>query len=182
MIVGSLVYAAINGSLDETVAAAFDGANESVKIILSVAGVLCFWTGFLRIAENSGISAGAARLLSPVVKRLFKNSSPKTREYITLNMTANLLGTGNAATPMGIRAMEEMDRENNNPLYPTKNMCMLVAINTASVQLLPTTILALRSAAGSADPTSVLPAIWAASFGGCAAAVIAVKLLIKDRS
>lgn len=179
MIIAALVCGAATGRLPETVEAAFDGAAASVTVILSLAGVMCFWTGFLRIAQDSGAARFLSKLIAPVTARLFNGESEKTHEYISMNITANLLGTGNAATPMGIGAMKEMDRSNKNPLVPTKNMCMLVAVNTASIQLIPTTILALRSAAGSSNPAAVIVPVWAASAAGCAAAVIAVKLFIR---
>lgn len=179
MIIISLICGAVTGQLNETVNAAFDGAGAAVKVMLSLAGTMCFWTGFLKIAERSGASRFMAYLFSPLVRLLFKNVSPKTAEYISMNMSANFLGTGNAATPMGIKAMNEMDKENPTPNTPTRNMCMLVAINTASLQFVPTTILALRSAAGSADPACIIIPVWIASLCGFSSAATAVKLFVR---
>lgn len=178
MIIISLICAAANGRLNETAAAALDGANASVTFLISLAGAMCFWNGFLKIAENSGAAGAVQRLLMPVVKRLFRDAPEKAREYITMNMSANLLGMGNAATPMGIKAMSELDKANKGSPHASKNMCMLVALNTASIQLIPSTILAIRQAAGAAEPASVVIPILAASFGGCIAAVTAVKLFL----
>lgn len=177
MIIIALVCGAATGRLDATIAAAFEGADAAVKTLLSMAGVMCFWTGFLKIAEKSGAAAKVAKLLSPLVKWLFKGENDKAREYIAMNMTANILGMGNAATPMGIKAMTELEKTNPIKEKPSKSMCMLVAMNTASIQLVPTTILSLRAAAGSADPASVMPLIWIASLGGFVAAVVAVRVI-----
>ncbi|MDO5398675.1 MAG: spore maturation protein [bacterium] len=179
MIIISLICAAANGCLDETAAAALDGANASVTFLISLAGAMCFWNGFLKIAENSGASGAVRRLLMPAVQLLFRDAPEKAKEYITMNMSANLLGMGNAATPMGIKAMNELDKANGGALHASKNMCMLVAINTASIQLVPSTIMAIRQAAGAAEPASVVLPILIASFGGCAAAVTAVKIFIR---
>ncbi len=179
MIIFSLIVAALNGSLDATINAAFDGAKSSVEVVLSFAGVMCFWTGMLKIAEKSGISEKIEKLLNPVIKRLFPSASNDAKKYISMNMTANILGMGNAATPMGIKAMAELDKSNKNPLRASDDMCMLVVLNTTSFQLIPTTIIALRTAAGSAEPMSVIAPIWITSICSIAAAVAAVKVMTK---
>ena len=104
----------------------------------------------------------------------------KAKKYIAVNMSANILGMGNAATPMGIKAMQCLDKENNNPLYTSKNMCTLVVLNTTSVQLIPTTIIALRVAAGSANPFSVILPIWISSFTAAFIALTLTKLLYRE--
>lgn len=179
MVLFSFIAAAVNGCMEETAAAAFDGAAMSVSTALSLAGTLCFWTGILRIAEKSGVSEKFRRLLSPVIKRLFPNSGEKAREYITMNIAANMLGMGNAATPMGIKAMNELDRENKNPLYASAAMCLFVVLNTTSFQLLPSTVIALRTACGSEKPFAVILPIWITSAVSVTAAVTAAKLICR---
>ncbi len=179
MLLISLICGAATGKLNETVTAAFDGAEFAVEFIISMLGTMCFWTGFLKIAEQSSMSRKAAKLLSPLINRLFKDESEKAKEYIALNMTANMLGMGNAATPMGINAMKEMEKTNPAPPLPSAGMRLLVAMNTASVQIMPTTILSLRAAAQSASPEKVIPLIWIASLGGFASAVISAKVMDK---
>lgn len=181
MIIFSIIVAAVNGTLDETVNAAFAGAQSSVEVILSFAGVMCFWTGMLKIAEKSGLADKIERLLNPVIKFLFPKSDDEAKKYISMNMTANILGMGNAATPMGIKAMSALDRHNKNPLYPSDDMCMLVVLNTTSFQLIPTTILALRTAANSSNPFSVMIPIWITSAVSIVVAVSAVKFMCKFR-
>lgn len=179
MLLISLICGAATGKLNETVNAAFDGAEFAVGFIISMLGTMCFWTGFLKIAERSSISKKTAKLLSPLINRLFKDESEKSKEYIALNMTANMLGMGNAATPMGINAMKEMEKTNSTPTLPSSGMRLLVAMNTASVQIMPTTILSLRTAAQSASPEKIIPLIWIASLGGFASAVISAKAMDK---
>lgn len=181
MILFSLIVAAISGTLNETVNAAFAGAQASIETVLSFAGVMCFWTGMLKLAEKSGISEKIEKLLSPVVRRLFKKTDSEARKYISMNITANMLGMGNAATPMGIKAMSALDKHNKNPLYPSDDMCMFVVLNTTSFQLIPTTIIALRAAASSQNPFSVILPIWITSAVSIITAVTAVKIMCKFR-
>lgn len=179
MIIFSLIVAAVNGSLDATVNAAFEGAKASVETVLSFAGVMCFWTGMLKIAEKSGMAEKIEKLLNPLIKRLFPSAPTDAKKYISMNMTANILGMGNAATPMGIKAMTELDKSNPTPLRASDDMCMLIVLNTTSFQLIPTTIIALRTAAASTNPMSVIAPIWITSLCSIAAAVTAVKVMTK---
>lgn len=179
MILFSLVVAALNGKMDETVTAAFAGAQSSIEVVLSFAGVMCFWTGILKIAEKSGVADKIQKLLSPIIKTLFPKADNDAKKYISMNMTANILGMGNAATPMGIKAMTALDKRNKNPLYPSDEMCMLIVLNTTSFQLIPTTIIALRTAAGSENPMSVILPIWITSAVSIVVAVTAVKVMCR---
>ncbi len=182
MILISLVTGAVTGRIDETVNAVFSGAESAVTTLVSFAGVMCFWTGMMKLAEGSGISGVIRRVISPAVNRLFCGCGEKAREYASMNMTANILGMGNAATPMGMMAAQELDRENDNPDVPSDAMCMLVVLNTTSLQLMPTTIIALRAAAGSADPVSVIVPVWIASAAAMAAGIAAVKIMCARRA
>lgn len=176
MIIISLISAIITGRVDETINAIFEGASTAVSTLISLAGAMCFWTGIMKIAEKSGVSSAICRLIAPAVKRLFPNASQKAREYISMNITANFLGMGNAATPMGMLAAETLDAENGGSAVPSRDMCMLVTLNTTSFQLLPTTILAMRSAAGSQTPMSVILPIWIVSAFSMAVGITAVFL------
>lgn len=179
MIIFSFIAAIINGRIDETMNAAFEGASAAVTTLLSFAGIMCFWTGILKIAEKNDIAEFIRKLLGPVVRLLFPKAGQTAREYISMNITANLLGMGNAATPMGIKAMGELDKENKNPEYISDDMCMLVVINTTSLQLIPTTIIALRTAAGSQQPMSIMLPVWISSLTAVIAAVLATKLMCR---
>lgn len=181
MVLISFAAAAVNGCMEETAAALLDGAAMAVSTALSISGALCFWTGIMRIAENSGISEKFRRLLSPLVQRLFPDTGEKAREYITMNMTANILGMGNAATPMGIKAMNELSCENKYPEYASDAMCMFVVLNTTSFQLLPSAVIAVRTACGSENPFGVAVPIWAASAITVISAVALTKLVCRIR-
>lgn len=176
MVLVSIVVSVINGTVDATINSAFEGAKSAVFTVLSFAGIMCFWTGILKIAEKSGLSQKLERLLRPIIRFLFPKAGDNAKKYIAVNMSANILGMGNAATPMGIKAMECLDRENKHPSRASDDMCMLVIINTTSIQLIPTTIIALRAAAGSADPFSVILPIWIASVTAMLTAVLSAKL------
>lgn len=179
MIIASLVMGFFNGSLEATVNAAFAGAQGAVETLLPLGGMLCLWSGFLRLAELGGVSAVLHRVLRPVVSLLFPRLKGRTEitEPITVNMTANLLGMGNAATPPGIRAMTELDRLNGCVPVPSDEMCMLIAVNTSSLQLIPSTVMALRAAYGSQNPAEIILPVWITSLAALTASVLLLKIL-----
>lgn len=135
----------------------------------------------MRVAKASGLMEKFSRVLSPVLKRLFKGINPKGEAmgYIVLNITANLLGLGNASTPFGIAAMKALEKEENSGEAATDNMILFVVLNTASLQLIPTTAAALRLQHGSAAPMEILPAVWAVSAANVILTVAAAKILGK---
>lgn len=165
MIVVSVVCSFCTGRTEELSKAVAGGADKSIQLIISMAGVMCLWTGILKIAEKSGITKAMARLLTPVLSVImpeYKNE-PEVMGAVSANVTANILGLGNAATPLGLKAMQQMQKRNPLKTSPNNSMVMFVVINTASVQIIPSTIGALRQAAGSQQPFSVLPYIWITS-------------------
>jgi len=179
LILFSLIFGAANGKTTETVAAFADGASSAVLLMLSISGIMCLWTGVMRVAENTGFAQVLSKLLSPVFKILFpkldKNSD--ARKYITLNVTANLLGLANGATPMGIRAMQELDRDKTD--FATDEMCTFAILNTAAITLIPTSVIALRS--GDGGSISVLVPIWITSVTSLVVSLLAVKLMCRIR-
>ncbi|MCI8403916.1 MAG: spore maturation protein A [Clostridia bacterium] len=181
MIIISIIVSVFNGTVSETINGAFEGAKSAVFTLLSFAGVMCFWTGIMKIAEKAGLSQKVERLLKPVISFLFPKAGSEAKKYISMNMSANLLGMGNAATPMGIKAMECLDKENDRPLHASDNMCMLVVLNTTSLQLIPTTIIALRTAANSSEPFSIILPIWISSLTAVITAVFLAKLSFRRK-
>ena len=179
MVIASIITSVFTGRVDETVNAIFEGASTAVSTLISFAGAMCFWTGIMKISEKSGVSDKICRFISPVISRLFPGASDTALRYISMNVTANILGMGNAATPMGMMAAQSLDSENPSPKKPSQNMCMLVVLNTTSFQLIPTTIISLRAAAGSLEPTSIIVPIWLASLFAVITGVIAVKLFSR---
>src|SRR5690554_2831422 len=157
-IIVGFVFAAINGRIDLVTKALFDGAQSGVTVCLGLISILVFWLGMMRIAEQSGLLDKLAFVLRPVVKYLFPDV-PKDHPaigYILSNMSANILGLGNAATPMGIKAMQELQKLNDDTQTATPAMCTLLAINTSSITLIPTTIIAIRMSFGSVNPTEII--------------------------
>lgn len=184
MIIVSLVFGFFNGRLESVTAAAMDGAGDAVEMCIGLLGVMCLWTGIAKVAENSGLTTVFARLLRPVTKVLFpklkKDSS--AMNAIVLNMVANLLGMGNAATPLGIAAMKELDKENCHRGSASNEMCMFVVINTASIQLIPSTVIALRQMYGSQNPSEIIFPVWFCSICAVIMGVLTAKILEKRRN
>ena len=159
-------------------AALLDGAANAVSLCLAMAGPLALWAGLGKLMERVGLTALLARLLSPILGRLFprSRSDAELAGHLSANVTANLLGLGNAATPMGIRAAGRL-RDPEDPARATDELCRLVVMNTASIQLLPTTVAAVRRSAGCLTPFDILPAVWVSSVLSVSAGLLAAKLL-----
>lgn len=178
MIALSVVCAAATGRLGDLSAAVMDGAGQAVELTIFLLGAMCAWLGFLRIAEKSGLTALMASAFSPLIDRLFPEyrEEPEIKGKICMNLSANLLGLGNAATPLGLAAMKAM-AERNHSDTPTKGMILFVVINTASIQLLPVNMAAMRSSCGSAEPFGILPEIWMTSLASLTLCVAFCKLM-----
>lgn len=177
MVILSLLFGIAEGRLDQVAAAALEGANSAIELSLSMAGILCLWSGVMEVLNVCGLSAGLARLFRPLLRRLMPESAKdeETLAAVSANVSANLLGLGNAATPLGIRAARRMARGCNG--VASDELCRLVVLNTASIQLLPATIASVRAAAGCATPFDILPAVWFASFLSVVAGLTASWLL-----
>ncbi|MFX3633529.1 MAG: nucleoside recognition domain-containing protein [Candidatus Pristimantibacillus sp.] len=174
-IVVSVISAAINGRIDAVTQAAFEGAKSGVTISFGLISIMVFWLGMMRIAEDAGLLRKLAHLLGPVVRFLFPDV-PKNHPalgYIMSNLSANLFGLGNAATPMGIKAMQELQKLNPDQSTATPAMCTLLALNTSSITLIPTTLIAIRMNFGSANPAEIVGTTLAATFVATTAAILA---------
>ena len=181
MVTLSLVFGLLSGNLDAVSVAALEGARSAIELSLSMAGVLCLWSGVMEIMNACGLSAGLARLFRPLLRRLLPEASrdPETLAAVSANVSANLLGLGNAATPLGIRAARRMARGCEGTA--SDELCLLVVLNTASIQLIPATIASVRVAAGCGTPFDILPAVWLASVLSVAAGLTAAWLLSQGR-
>lgn len=177
MVAVSVVCALVTGRTAQTAAAALDGAAAAVELCLSIGGMLCLWSGVLEVMKRCGLAEKLTRLLRPVLKRLYPSFSNdrEVMDSIAANVSANLLGLGNAATPPGLKAARAIERQGGRKAQDA--LCMLVVCNTASIQLIPTTVAAVRAAAGSVAPFDILPAVWLASLLSVLVGVGAVKLL-----
>ena len=163
MVVLSLIFGILSGKLDEVANAAMAGAQSAIDLSVSMAGMLCLWSGIMEIMNVCGLSRGLARAFRPLLRRLLPDASrdEETLAAVSANVSANLLGLGNAATPLGIRAARRMARRCEG--VASDELCLLVVLNTASIQLLPTTIASVRAAAGCRTPFDILPAVWFSS-------------------
>ncbi|MBD0380639.1 nucleoside recognition domain-containing protein [Paenibacillus sedimenti] len=183
-IVVGFVVAAINGNIETVTQAAFDGAKSGVTVCFGLISVLVFWLGMMRIAEDAGILSKLAVLLRPVVRFLFP-SIPKNHPalgYIMSNMSANILGLGNAATPMGIKAMQELQKLNADKDTASPAMCTLLALNTSSITLIPTTLIAIRMNFNSVNPAEIVGTTLIATAISTAAAILVDRWYRRSRS
>ena len=171
----SLLFGCATGQLSAVSAAALTGAQSAVELCLSMAGAICLWSGVMTLMDRCGLSEKLAGLLRPLLRRILPNASrdSETLAALSANVSANLLGLGNAATPLGIRAATRMAQGCNS--VASDELCRLVVLNTASIQLLPTTVAAVRSAHGCAAPFDILPAVWLSSVLSVSAGLLAAR-------
>nr|WP_325196952.1 spore maturation protein A [uncultured Oscillibacter sp.] len=179
MVVLSLLFGLFTGRLDAVANAALEGANSAIELSLSMAGILCLWSGVMEIMNVCGLSSALARTFRPLLRRLLPNAcrDEETLAAISANVSANLLGLGNAATPLGIRAARRMARGCDG--VASDELCLLVVLNTASIQLLPATIASVRAAAGCRTPFDILPAVWLASVLSVTVGLLTARLLSR---
>ena len=176
LIIVSIIFGIINGRIQEVVNAILEGADLSVKIAFSLIGIMAFWLGIMRIAEKSGLVGFIARLIKPVTQWLFKDVPPESPAIgnIALSFSANALGLTNAATPIGLRVMQELQAENPKKDTATDGMCMFLAMNTAGFQIIPATVIAILVSVGSKNPTEIIvPTMIVTSFAFISAIFIA---------
>ncbi len=179
MVVLSLVCGLWTGRIDAVANAALEGADSAIRLSISMAGIMCLWSGVMEIMNACGISAMLARAFRPLLRRLLPQAcrDEETLAAVSANVSANLLGLGNAATPLGIRAARRMAVGCGG--VASDELCLLVVLNTASIQLLPTTVASVRAAAGSSAPFDILPAVWLSSLLSVTAGLTAAALLSR---
>ena len=176
----SLFCSVLTGQGGALAGAILQGAQAGVTLAISMAGAICLWTGLGNLLERSGMTGSLSSLLRPVLHRLFPGSAedPSLAGYLSANICANFLGLGNAATPMGIAAIQRMKRGST----ATDEMCRLIVLNTASIQLIPTNVAAIRASLGCDAPFDILPAVWITSLCSALLGVSAACFLGKVRS
>lgn len=182
MIALSVIFSIVSGNIDKVSEAFLSECGGAVELAISLVGIICLWSGLMKVAQAAGVTELLAQLFSPVLGKLFKNlkKGGKALQLITLNLTANLLGLGNASTPFGIAAMREIEAEENlNSDRASHSMIVFTVMNTASLQIIPTTVAALRLKNGSSDPMSILPCVWIVSALSLTAALLATKVFRK---
>ena len=181
MILIGVVYAALTGNIDSVTSGALDGAKDAVSLCITMLGVMAFWCGLMEIAEKSGLIDKCKCGVAPLISWLFPNVPRQSRafSYISTNMISNFLGLGWAATPAGIRAMQELSELNGHNSVASCDMCTFLVINISSIQLIPVNIIAYRSQYGSANPTSILFPSIIATTCSTFVAVIFCRLMMK---
>ena len=178
LVILSFLWGFFHGNLSAVAAAALDGAQSALELSLSMAGILCLWSGVMEILNVCGLSRRIAALFRPLLRRLLPNASrdEETLAAVSANVSANLLGLGNAATPLGIQAARR-----NCGGTASDELCLLVVLNTASIQLLPTTVASVRAAFGSAAPFDILPAVWISSLASVTVGLLTARLLSRRK-
>ena len=179
MVLISLIFGALTGNLSSLGAAALEGAQSAVELCFTMCGVMCLWTGVMELMDQCALTDKIAALFRPLLRRLLPQASrdSETLAAVSANLSADLLGLGNAATPLGIRAARRMSRGCGG--VASDELCLLVVLNTASIQLLPTTLAGVRASLGAADPFDILPCVWLVSLLSVLAGLLAAKVLAR---
>ena len=180
ILVVSTVFALLLGNGAALNAAIPQGAQAGITLALSLAGSICLWTGVGKVMEKAGLTAALSKLLRPVLHRVFPGTrtDPQLSGALSANICANFLGLGNAATPMGIRAVQQM-KDPGRPGLATDQMCRLIVLNTASIQLIPANVAAVRVGLGCETPFDILPAVWITSLCSAGLGLLAAFVLGK---
>jgi spore maturation protein A len=178
MLVLGIAVGVMNGRIDEVTQAVVNSSQNAIELGVGLLGIMCLWTGLMNIAEKSGIIRKISKAIRPVMSFLFPGIP---REHpaggaIVMNLVANFLGLGNAATPLGLKAMNELQKLNPNKDMATNEMSMFLVLNTACLQFIPATVIALRASAGSKNPAEVIGTIWVATLCAAISGVVAVKI------
>ena len=181
MLIASAILGAVSGNISKVSSAALNSCVEAVELCIYLTGGMCMWGGVMRVAEKSGVTDALAKLFKPLLKHLFKglDTNGKAFHAICMNITANLLGLGNAATPLGLEAMKRLEEEEGESKITSRNMVLFVVLNTASITIIPTTAASLRLKHGSEAPMEILPCVLITS--ACALIVGLVTAVILDK-
>lgn len=179
MVLLSVIFGVAHGTIGDVGNAAMEGAAAAVELCLSMAGVMCLWSGVMSLMKACGLTELLNRLFRPILSRLLPRAcrDEDTLAALAGNVSCNLLGLGNAATPLGVQAAQRMARGCDG--IASDELCILVVLNTASLQLLPTTVAGVRAALGSASPFDILPAVWVSSILSVAAGILSAKLFAR---
>lgn len=181
LLIISFVYAIFNGRLEQVNTSVFEGTKSAVELCITLLGTMCLWNGIMKIACKTSIVKKLTKVLAPIMKKLFPDikRQDKVHEEISMNIIANIMGLGNAATPLGLKAMKSMQKVNNDKKRLSNSMAIFIVLNTASIQLIPTTVIAIRSSLKSNNPTAMIVPIWIATIFAAISAIGSAKILMK---
>lgn len=183
MILISIVFCIINGKVAEIIEILFSSTKNTMSLFLELAGIICMWSGFIKVAERSGIIEKISKWINPLIRIIFpklKNDN-EISGHIAMNMTANMIGLGNVATPIGLKAMKKMQEKNKDKTKLSEEMLTFVVLNTASIQLIPTSVIAVRVAANSKSPTSIVMPTIIASLISVTVGIVIVKIFCRRK-
>ena len=180
-IIISIIYAILTGKVVEVNNSVFESANETVKLTITFFGTICLWNGIIHIASKTTMIEKLTNKLSPIIKFLFPDlkKEKEVQKEISMNIVANMLGLGNAATPLGLKAMKSMQKLNDNKERLSNAMAMFIVLNTASLQIIPTTVIAIRNSLGSQNASEIIIPVWISTVIAAVTVVIVTKLFIK---
>lgn len=180
-IIISFSYSIFFGDINLLNSEIFRSIESAINLSINLLGTVCLWNGIMQIASKTSVIDKLTRFLKPIIKCLFPElrNKPKIQKEISMNMIANILGLGNAATPLGLKAMKSMQEENPEKERLTDSMAMFIVLNTASIQIIPTTVIAIRNSLGSENATAIVFPVWIATICAAISGIIAVKILIK---
>ena len=178
-IIISIIYSIFSGNIGNLNNSIFESTESAVKLTLTLIGMICLWNGIMEIASKTKIMEHLKKLLNPLINKLFGNLNEMSKNNIIMNIIANILGLGNAATPLGLKAMKELQKDNLNKEELSDNMMMLIVLNTASLQIIPTTIIAIRSSLGSTNPTKIIFPVWISTICAAVVGIVCTKIVIK---
>ena len=181
MVILAVVLGGINGKIENVTQSAIDSAGNAVTIAIGLIGIMALWLGIVKIAEDAGLMSLVAKAIAPIMRKLFPDipSGHPAMASMTMNIAANMLGLSNAATPLGLKAMEDLESLNPYPGFATNAMCTFLTINTAGVQLIPATMIGIMASFDSKDPTAIIGTTVIATFSAVVAGVTTVKILEK---
>ena len=181
MIILSIFYSIIDGNIDAINSSIFNSTAKTVELTLTLFGTICLWNGIIEIASETKLIELLNKIISPLINFLFPESKndKKIKNDISMNVIANMLGIGNAATPLGIKAMKGMQEKNKDKNRLTDDMATFIILNTASIQIIPTTVIAIRMSLGSSDTTKIIFAVWFSTICAAIVGITATKICIK---
>lgn len=179
----SFVYAICFGNIAETNTSIFTSTEEAVNLCIKLLGTICLWNGIMKVAQGTKIIKILKKILRPILKVMFPkiNEDEEVYSEISMNMIANIMGLGNAATPMGLKAMKSLQKKNTDKNKLSDEMAIFIVLNTASIQIIPTTVIAIRNSLNSNNPTAILFPVWIATICAAVSAILVTKILIKRR-
>ncbi|MBR3832656.1 MAG: hypothetical protein IKJ72_03390 [Mycoplasmataceae bacterium] len=182
-LIASFIYAICFGNIAETNTAIFTSTEEAVNLCIKLLGTICLWNGIMKVAQGTKIIKTLKKLLRPFLKILFPkiNEDEEVYSEISMNMIANIMGLGNAATPMGLKTMKSLQKKNTDKNKLSDEMAIFIVLNTASIQIIPTTVIAIRNSLNSNNPTAILFPVWIATLCAAISAISVARILIKRR-